>query len=335
MNIKGVENMTRALALMSGGLDSILAAKLIKDQGIEVIGICFISAFFSEDNAVRMAEQIDVPLKVVDFTQEHFDMVKNPKHGYGKNMNPCIDCHAMMMRYAGKMLKELDADFIITGEVLNQRPMSQNYKALGVVKKESGFEEYILRPLCAKNLPATKMEEDGLVDRDKLLDISGRSRKPQMELARRWNINEYPSPAGGCKLTEPNFSMRLEDLIRTNPGCTPEDTFILKHGRHFRLNDNVKVISSRDEEDFNAMKPLLKKGDYIFDTVDFPGSTIILIGEPNEDDIKIAASICGRYGKGKDEQEVNVKYRKLEDMDIKIIKAAPAKDEDIRKYILQ
>jgi tRNA U34 2-thiouridine synthase MnmA/TrmU len=185
---KGVENMTRALALMSGGLDSVLAAKLIRDQGIEVIGICFISAFFSEDNAVRMAEQIDVPLKVVDFTQEHFDMVKNPKHGYGKNMNPCIDCHAMMMRYAGRLLKELDADFIITGEVLNQRPMSQNYMALGVVKKESGFEEYILRPLCAKNLPPTKMDEDGLVDRDKLLDISGRSRKPQMELARKWNI---------------------------------------------------------------------------------------------------------------------------------------------------
>ena len=150
--------MTRALAMVSGGLDSILAAKLIKDQGIEVIGICFKSYFFNEENAKRMCKQIDMPLEVVDFSEEHFEMVKDPKHGRGKNMNPCIDCHAMMMRYSGELLKKFDADFIITGEVLNQRPMSQNRQALNTVKKESGFSEKILRPLCALNLEPTEME---------------------------------------------------------------------------------------------------------------------------------------------------------------------------------
>ncbi|MCI6189203.1 MAG: tRNA 4-thiouridine(8) synthase ThiI, partial [Clostridium sp.] len=198
--------MTRALAMISGGLDSILAAKIIKDQGIDVIGICFKSYFFNENNAKRMTKQIGIKLEVVDFSKEHFEMVKNPKHGLGKNMNPCIDCHAMMMRYAGELLEKLDADFIITGEVLNQRPMSQNKQALNVVKKESGFADKILRPLCALNLEPTEMEKNGLVDRNKLLNISGRSRKVQMELAEKYGIKDYPSPAGGCKLTEPNYA---------------------------------------------------------------------------------------------------------------------------------
>ena len=175
--------MTRALAMISGGLDSILAAKLIKEQGIEVIGICFRSYFFNEENAKRMTKQIGIQLEVVDFSKEHFDMVRDPKHGWGKNMNPCIDCHSMMMRYSGELLEKFNADFIITGEVLNQRPMSQNRSALDVVKRQSGFSDKILRPLCAKNLKETQMEIDGLVDREKLLDISGRNRKPQMALA--------------------------------------------------------------------------------------------------------------------------------------------------------
>ena len=205
--------MTRALAMISGGLDSILAAKLIKDQGIDVIGICFRSYFFNEENALRMTKQIDIPLEVVDFSKEHFEMVKDPKNGWGKNMNPCIDCHAMMMRYSGELLKKFNADFIITGEILNQRPMSQNKRALEEVKKESGFSDKILRPLCAKVLEPTQMELDGIVDRERLLGISGRSRTEQMDLAKKWGIKDYPSPAGGCKLTEPNYAARLKDLV--------------------------------------------------------------------------------------------------------------------------
>ena len=227
--------MTRVLAMVSGGLDSILAAKLIKDQGIEVIGVCFKSHFFDEQNAIKMTEQIGIPLKVVDFSEEHFSMVKHPKHGYGKNMNPCIDCHSLMLNYTGKLLEDLNADFIITGEVLNQRPMSQTRSSLDIVKKESGFSDKILRPLCAKNLPPTEMEVKGLVDREKLLDISGRSRKIQMELADKWGIKDYPSPAGGCKLTEPNYSKRLRELLNHNDNPSNRELELLKYGRHFRV----------------------------------------------------------------------------------------------------
>lgn len=326
--------MTRALALVSGGLDSILAAKLIKDQGIDVIGICFHSAFFSYTNAIRMTEQIDIPLKVIDFTEEHLNMVKNPKHGYGKNMNPCIDCHAMMMRYAGKLLKELEADFIITGEVLNQRPMSQNRSALDVVKKESGFEEYILRPLCAKNLKPTNMELDGLVDREKLLNISGRSRKTQMEMAEELGIVEYPSPAGGCRLTEPGYAIRLKDLFTYNINADMKEIEILRYGRHFRINDRVKIISTRDSEEGKSVKPLINNNDYVFDTLTFTGSTIILKGVPDEKDIYTAAAVTGRYSKGKGENLVKVKYKRQGDEEYNIIEVKPMQDAELNNYLL-
>lgn len=326
--------MTRALALVSGGLDSILAAKLVKDQGIDVIGICFKSAFFSHENAVKMTEQIDIPLKVIDFTEEHFEMVKNPKHGYGKNMNPCIDCHAMMMSYAGRLLEELNADFIITGEVLNQRPMSQNKSALDIVKKESGFEDKILRPLCAKNLEPTKMELDGLVDREKLEAISGRSRKRQMELAKAWGIEEYPSPAGGCKLTEPNFSNRLKDLLLHNKDAKPHDVEILRYGRHFRISEKVKIISTREQSEAEIIKPLINNNDYIFIAKDFSGSMVILQGSPDEGDISLAGRICGRYSKGKDQDELDIKYKRFSDKTYNIIKVKPAKDEDIVQFLI-
>ncbi|SHE27678.1 MULTISPECIES: DUF814 domain-containing protein [Caloramator] len=326
--------MARALALISGGLDSGLAAKLVKDQGVEVIGICFKSAFFGCDRAVKMCEQIDIPLKVVDFSEEHLEMVKNPKHGYGKNMNPCIDCHAMMLNYAGKLMKELEADFIITGEVLNQRPMSQNRQALDIVKKESGYEEYILRPLCAKNLPETWMEKQGLVDREKLLDISGRGRKVQMELAEKWNIKEYPSPAGGCKLTDPGFSKRLKDLLTHNKEAKPQDIDILNIGRHFRINENVKIISTRTQDEFKMLKTMIKEGDYIFDTLDVTGSTVVLRGKPTEEDIILAARIAARYSKAREEKNVRVKYRIYNENKYNILTVEPALDDEIAKYMV-
>ena len=257
---KGEGFMTTALAMISGGLDSILAAKLVKDQGIEVIGICFKSYFFNEENALKMVKQIDIPLEVVDFSEEHFEMVKNPKHGHGKNMNPCIDCHAMMMRHCGELLEKFHADFIITGEVLNQRPMSQNRSALDIVKNESGIGHKILRPLCAKNLKPTEMEIEGLIDREALLDIQGRNRKVQMELAEKWGIIDYPSPAGGCKLTEPNYSRRLRELVEHKEDTSKKDLDLLKIGRHFRLSKDAKIISTRTQEEGELLKPLLRPG---------------------------------------------------------------------------
>ncbi len=331
--------MTKALALTSGGLDSILAAKLVADQGIEVTGICFVSAFFDSKNAEKMAEQINIPLIIIDFTKEHLRMTKSPKHGYGKNMNPCIDCHAMMLNYAGKYMEEHGYDFLITGEVLNQRPMSQNIKSLEIVKKESGYENKILRPLSALKLPPTQMEQDGLVDRSRLLGFSGKTRKPQMELAKEMGIIDYPSPAGGCHLTEPNFGNRLKDLYKYNKEkAAVEDVKLLNLGRHFRISENAKAISTRTEEEYKLLKELLTKDMWVFNTSEHKGSTVILKTnsdiKPSENEINLTAAITARYSKGKDEDEVEVKYRKLSGNTTFYIKTKPAMDELLKEYML-
>lgn len=325
--------MTKALALVSGGLDSILAAKLIKDQGIEVTGVCFKSAFFGPENAIRMAKTIDIPLIIIDFTEEHVTMTRNPKHGYGKNMNPCIDCHAMMLRLAGELMEKTGADFLITGEVLNQRPMSQNLKSLNIVKKDSGYGDRILRPLCAKNLPPTDMEKEGLVDREKLLDIMGKSRKVQMELAEKLGIKDYPSPAGGCSLTEPNYSRRLKDLYENEKEFDIKDIELLKLGRHFRLPSGVKVISTRTAEEYKSIKPYIRDNDIVFDAVDYSGSTIILRGSPSPGDISMAAGIAARYSKGALLYSVKVKYRVKDGMD-QFLDIKPLRDDEIVEYML-
>ncbi|MBU3189030.1 tRNA 4-thiouridine(8) synthase ThiI [Clostridium bowmanii] len=326
--------MTTALAMISGGLDSILAAKLVKDQGIEVIGICFKSYFFSEENALKIVKQIDIPLVVVDFSEEHFTMLKDPKHGYGKNMNPCIDCHAMMMRHCGDLLEKFHANFIITGEVLNQRPMSQNRSALDIVKNESGIGQKILRPLSAKNLNPTEMEIEGLIDREALLDIKGRNRKVQMELAEKWGILDYPSPAGGCKLTEPSYSVRLKELLEHKEDTSKKDLELLKIGRHFRITKDAKIISSRTEEEGELLEQFLTEEDLMFLPVDYNGSTIVIIGKATDKDIEFAAKVSGRYCKGKDDKLISIKYGTYGTSLDKSIDVQPATGEEINKYIL-
>ena len=326
--------MTRALAMISGGLDSILAAKLIKEQGIEVIGICFKSYFFGPSNAIRMTKNIGIELEIIDFSEVHFNMVKTPKHGYGKNVNPCIDCHAMMMNYSGHLLEKLNADFIITGEVLNQRPMSQNRAALDVVKNESGFKNMILRPLCAKNLTITKMELDGLVDREKLLDIKGRSRKIQIELARKWGILDYPSPAGGCKLTEPNYGRRLKELMEHKEEITSIDLEMLKIGRHFRVSPKVKIISTRDEEEEKNIVKYLNEKDIVLSAKDYNGSLVIVMGNAAAEDIEFAAKVAARYSKGMNEEIITVVYNKFKDENRRYIDVKPATEDETNKYML-
>ncbi|MCB2293153.1 tRNA 4-thiouridine(8) synthase ThiI [Clostridium algoriphilum] len=326
--------MTTALAMISGGLDSTLAAKIVKDQGIEVIGICFKSNFFDEKNALKMVKQIDIPLEVVDFSDEHFEMVKSPKHGYGKNMNPCIDCHAMMMRYCGQLLEKFHADFIITGEVLNQRPMSQNRSALDIVKNESGIGHKILRPLCAKNLNPTQMEIDGLIDREALMDIKGRNRKVQMEMAEKFGILDYPSPAGGCKLTEPNYSLRLSDLLEHKEDTSKKDLELLKIGRHFRRSKGAKIISTRTEEEGELLEQLLTQEDLMFIAKDYNGTTVAIIGKATVQDIDFAAGITARYCKGKDEKIITISYGGYGHLQDRFIDIKPLTDEELNNYIL-
>src|SRR5665648_835552 len=233
-----MKDKIKAVALFSGGLDSILAVKLIEEQGIKVKGVNFKTPFFGPDKTFLAAKSLDMDLEIIDITQELLEILRNPKHGLGKNMNPCIDGHTLMIKKAGEYMAKIGASFILSGEVLGERPMSQNRNSLSIIERESGFEGRILRPLSALLLAETIPEKEGLVDRNKLLNISGRSRKRQMELAIKMEIEDYPSPAGGCKLTEPAFSKRLRDLF-TQGVFSLEDIELLKLGRHFRLSTNA------------------------------------------------------------------------------------------------
>ncbi|MGD8352646.1 MAG: hypothetical protein PVJ01_00660 [Pseudomonadota bacterium] len=286
-----------ALGLLSGGLDSMLASELLKRQGIEITAIIFQTPFFGSTRAVGAARQLGVTYRVEDITFPHLDMVKDPVHGYGKNMNPCIDCHAMMFKMAGDLMEELQAQFLFSGEVLGQRPMSQNLKALKVVESASGYGGLILRPLSAKLLPETEPEKKGQVDRKQLLDIQGRSRKKQIQLAQEWGITEFPSPGGGCLLTDPGFSLRLEELFESDPSAGPTEIERLKLGRHFRLPGGSKAIIGRHHQDNENLKLLAKESDILIKQNDAPGPLTVLDGDASDEDIESAASLTARYTK--------------------------------------
>ncbi len=264
----------KALSLISGGLDSTLATKVIMDQGVEVVAVNFVSSFCRCDHGAKgtdgcrhearfVSEQLGIPLKVVNVTEDFLEVLRSPKHGYGSNMNPCIDCRILMLREARQLMEELGAAFLITGEVLGQRPMSQHGHAMRTIEREAGVEGILLRPLSAKRLEPTLPEKNGWVDREKLLDISGRSRRPQMALAQTYHVKDYPCPAGGCLLTDPNFSRRIRDLI-DHDLLNLEDVRLLNHGRHFRLTPAAKLVVGRDEHDNNMIEGCALEGDHLF-----------------------------------------------------------------------
>lgn len=287
--------MTTAYGIYSGGLDSTLAAKTLADQGIEVRLITFVTPFFNETKALSSSKLIGLDIRPVDITEPHLVMVQNPKHGYGRFMNPCIDCHAMMFNRAGKIMEAEGGDFLFSGEVLGQRPMSQNQKALGIVEAESGYQGKIIRPLSAKKLAITPMEETGLIDRVKLHDISGRSRKPQMKLAASLGISDYPTPAGGCLLTDPVFSRRLKELKNIQGELKEAGVRILKTGRHFRLPGKAKLVVGRNEKENKTISELKQNGDHILYVGNsIPGPTALLIGGVSGD-IELAAEITLSY----------------------------------------
>ncbi len=285
---------TKAIVLLSGGLDSLLAVKVLQEQGIEVVGLTFVSPFFGAENARKGADQLGIEMIVKDISEEELALVKNPPHGYGKQMNPCIDCHALMFRKAGEMLSD-GYDFIATGEVLGERPMSQNRQSLDTVARDSGYADLLLRPLSARLLPATKPELDGLVDRERLLDIKGRSRKPQLALAKRYGIESYVQPAGGCLLTDPNFSKRLLELLSKEPAATVDDARLLTMGRHFRSPTGAKIVVGRDKSDNERITETKKAGDVLLISDVKPGPTALVRGGQGEADIDLAARICASF----------------------------------------
>ena len=291
--------MTRGLGLFSGGLDSVLAALVLRRQGIEVWGVTFVTPFFGLEKAHKASALLDIPLIIRDIGTAHLEMVKNPRYGYGRNMNPCIDCHAMMFRLAGEIMREKGFDFLFSGEVLGQRPMSQNLSALRAVANFSGLADYILRPLSARLLPATPMEEHGQVDRERLLDIQGRTRRRQEELAREWGVSEYSPPGGGCLLTEKGFSNRLRDLLGHSGDATVKDVELLKVGRQFRLSPQAKLVVGRNKANNDEIKKFVEFEDYLIQAEDFPGPLGLLRGRPDEKDLETAAAVVTGYGKGK------------------------------------
>lgn len=296
----------KAISLFSGGLDSILATEIIRNQGIQVTAFNVKTPFGipkkdGTSEAQQAAKQLKVPLKVLTVDKDYIRMLRNPKHGYGKNLNPCIDCKILILKKAKKYAKEIGADFLFTGEVLGERPMSQHYPALQSIEKEAGLKGKLLRPLSAKLLPTTEAEKKGLVDRNKLLSIQGRSRKPQFELAKQFGIKTYPSPAGGCLLTCEEYTKKLKDLLIEKKRISTKDIALLRIGRHFRLGKN-KIIVGRNETENKLLSANKEKNDYYFELPDIVGPITLLQGPKTKNSIKKAAELTAFYSDAKNTQ---------------------------------
>jgi len=326
MTLKDTERVC-ALSLLSGGLDSQLAVCVLKDQGIDVHGVVFESPFFGAAAARTAAEQLGIPLQIVNFSSDIISILNNPKHGYGSCMNPCIDCHARMLKRAGEFMEEMGFHFISTGEVLNERPMSQNRQSLEVVAGESGYADLIVRPLSAGLLPETEPERTGRLDRSRLLSIEGRGRKCQLKLAEHYGLKDVPSPAGGCRLTEPNFCTRLKDLKEHEGLNGVRSINLLRFGRHFRLGDKVKIIIGRNEKDNAFLEGNTELYDLILKVENAPGPTGLLPFTARDEEIRIGAAICARYSDCLPDKPVTVRIRSSRG--IRRIEIMPASREEV------
>jgi len=331
----------KAIALLSGGLDSTLAAKVVLDLGIELEALNFLTVFCTCTTrgetclaSQKAVDALGIPLKVLNVSEEYLHVVKNPKHGYGSNMNPCIDCRIFMMKKAKAYMEETGASFLVTGEVLGQRPMSQRKDTMRLIEKEADLEGFILRPLSAKFLPASIPEKEGWVDREKLLKIQGRSRKPQIQLADQYGIRDYPCPAGGCLLTDPGFAKRMRDLLRYFPDFSLNDVHLLKMGRHFRLSPGLKLVVGRNEEENQKIQTFSDEGDILIRLFRFPGPLSLLRGETAEGDIEKAAAITARYSKAKGLEKVEVICRKAKGDGNRSLSVTPLSEKEIEELMI-
>jgi len=320
----------KAVALISGGLDSLLAAKVLLDQGVHVEGINFYTGFCVEghthairkkdkakpkrNNALWSAEQLGIKLHIVDVIDEYKDVLINPKHGYGANMNPCLDCKGFMVKKAMQWIEENDFDFIVTGEVIGQRPMSQRKDTMPIIARESGANDLLLRPLCAKLLPETKPEREGWVDREKLYEFSGRTRKPQIALAKKFGFVDFAQPAGGCCfLTDKSYSDRLVDMWKSrdeNRDYEMDDIMLLKVGRHIRPRPHFKMIIGREDGENKYMEGYRRQFIHMHAT-SCVGPLVLIDGPVNDEDLKLAAEITGRFSKDRNADTVTIEVTDL------------------------
>lgn len=272
----------KGIGLLSGGLDSILAVKVLQEQPLELMGITFFTPFFGPEPGLKAGRLAGIPTRAVDIGAVFLAMLKNPAHGYGRHMNPCIDCHGLMLREAATILEAEGADFIFTGEVVGQRPMSQRRAAMKTVERISGLSGRILRPLSAKLLEPTAVELQGIVDREKLLDLHGRGRKRQMELAAHYGIRDIPQPGGGCMLTKEGFARKLKELLAVLPEADPDDVEWLKWGRHFLLGGSCLLVVGRSKAENERLSAMARLSDVVLRVPSHPGPTGILFGGSNK-----------------------------------------------------
>lgn len=320
-----MSNERAAVALISGGLDSMLAAKVIQEQGIHVEGINFFTGFCVEghthairkkdkakakrNNALWVAEQLGIKLHIVDIIEQYKKIVINPKHGYGAHLNPCLDCKVFMVSKAKEWINEHGFDFIITGEVMGQRPMSQRKDTMPVISRESGADDLLVRPLCAKLLPPSLPEREGWIDRELLYDFSGRTRKPQIALAKRFSIEDYSQPAGGCCfLTDERYSDKLADLwkARGSKDYELDDIMLLKVGRHLRPRPNFKMIVAREEGEVKFLNGYRKSFSHM-NPISHNGPLALIDGDPSDEDLELAARLAARYSQGRSAERVKVR----------------------------
>lgn len=334
---KNMSEPIKAIAMVSSGLDSMLAARIMRDQGIEVLGLhCLfrLDPTQPEDIAARVRSRLETtgaPVRVDDITEPFFRMLLDPPHGYGKGVNPCIDCKIFMFRHAKKLMEQTGARFLITGEVVGQRPMSQHKPTLFHIEKESGLQQRIVRPLSARILPQTLPEEKGWIRRDRLYGISGRNRKEQMALAESFGIHTYPQPAGGCILTDPAYAKRAEALMqrRGKSRLTPQDFNLLRLGRHFWTDSGMHVIAGRHEAD-NAFLESFRGGRWTFEPSDVTGPLVLAEDVRTEEDIHLAAAIAARYCSKRKGRRFRIQYRNRDRSGV--FETEPAADDDIRRW---
>lgn len=333
--------MARAVALLSGGLDSTLAILAVLRQGVEVNAIRFVTPFdcdVSDSSSdlnypFHAARRFGFHIEINHLGNKFLEIVRNPPHGYGKNMNPCIDCRIIMLTKAKVYMDKIGADFIVTGEVLGQRPMSQRRDTFYLIDREAGVTDYVLRPLSAKLLKITFPEVNGIINREMLYSFNGRSRKPQIALAKEIGLIDYPAPAGGCLLTEPNYAHRLKDLLTFNPAPNIRDVKLLKIGRHFRFSPSCKIIIGRDKAE-NEIIESLSENDACQLKVEGYGSPITLVsGEITDGALRVAASICARYSDAKNLPFVDVSI--FQDGLKYLIKAQPAEDNILNEHRIE
>jgi len=336
-----VSERRKAIALLSGGLDSLLAIAVVRAQGIEVEALHFHTGLGIAERRRRLGQEreahgdaigrsaarVGVPVRIMDVSQEYLGVVFHPRYGYGAHVNPCLDCHLFMLRKTRQHMANVGADFVITGEVLGQRPMSQYGDALRLLERESGLEGLLLRPLSAKLLPPTVPEREGWVDREKLHAFQGRSRKPQMRLAEELGLKEYPQPAGGCLLTDGNYARRFRDAVTHSDveTLTPQDLMLLGVGRHFRVSERAKCIVGRAEAENDVLDEV--QGDRGRVTArDHMGPVTLVEGRPSDEDKRIIARLTARYSDGRDQPLVAIVYEAQEGGEVLCVEPMPLEE---------